>query len=87
MRKIAPFEGHEDVIASFAAWIDQKKGNNFAVRGYTPKKLMHSLKYSPYDAFCILVELIENPKDTLQRLKYRETDPQYQRIPKESDPK
>lgn len=40
-------------------------------------------KVEAYDAFIILVDLIENPKDTLQRLKYRETDPQYQKTPKE----
>lgn len=46
---------------------------------------MHSLRYSPFDALLILVDLIENPQDTLQLLKYRETDPQYQRKPKDQD--
>lgn len=68
-------------MSSFAGWIKQKKGDNFAVKGYTPRKLMHTLKYSPYEAYCILVELIVNPRNTLQRLKYRESDPQYQRNP------
>lgn len=81
-RKLKPLEGHEQTIAAFATYLKDGKAGSYAVRGYTPKKLMHELHYSPYEAFCLLTELEDNPKDTLQRLKYRETDPQYQRIEK-----
>lgn len=81
-RKLKPLEGHEQAIAAFAKYLKDGKAGSYAVRGYTPKKLMHELHYSPYEAFCLLTELEDNPKDTLQRLKYRETDPQYQHIKK-----
>lgn len=81
-RKLKPLEGHEQAIAAFAKYLKDGKSGSYAVRGYTPKKLMHEMHYSPYEAFCLLTELENNPKDTLQRLKYRETDPQYQNIKK-----
>lgn len=78
-RKLEPLEGHPEAIASFAKYLKDGKPGPYAVRGYTPKKLMHELHYSPYEAYCMLAELEAKPKETLQRLKYRATDPQYQK--------
>lgn len=74
-----PFVNHIDVIECFAKYLSEQKFGSFAVRGYTPKKLMDKLHLSPYEAFCKLAELEEKPDETLQWLKYRETDPQYNR--------
>lgn len=81
-KKLEPLEGHTQAIAAFAKYLKDGKAGSYAVRGYTPKRLMHELHYGPYEAFCLLTELEDNPKDTLQRLKYRETDPQYQNLKK-----
>lgn len=41
--------------------------------------LMHDLHYSPYEAYLIMAELESKPQETLQKLKYRKSDPQYQK--------
>jgi len=77
-KMIVPFDDMPDIIESFARYIKTGKAGPLADRGYTPKKLMTELHYSPYEAFCMMAELKRNPKDTMQKLKYRATDPQYQ---------
>lgn len=80
-RLLEPLLGHPDIIASYAKYIRDGKPGKYALRGYTPKKLMNELHYSTYEAYCMLAQLETAPKETLQRLKYRECDPQYQKKP------
>ena len=40
---------------------------------------MNKLYYGPYDAYVMLAGLERDPKKTQEILKYRETDPQYQK--------
>ncbi len=40
---------------------------------------MRKLNFTPVEAFTILADLRSKPQETLQMLKYRETDPQYQK--------
>lgn len=77
-RMIVPFDDMPDIVESFARYIKTGKAGPLTERNYTPKKLMSELHYSPYESFCMMAELRRNPKDTMQRLKYRATDPQYQ---------
>lgn len=78
-RKMVPIENHAKTVASFAKYIETGKGGPYSERGWTPKKLMLELRFSPYEAFCVMADLEDKPKETLQMLKYRQTDPQYQR--------
>lgn len=81
-RLIVPFDDDPEVMASFAAYTREKKSDNkFARRGYTPRRLMRELHYSPLEAFTMMAELQRKPDETLQKLKYRATDPQYQKKP------
>lgn len=80
-RKMVPIEDHDKTVASFAKYIETGKGGAYSERGWTPKKLMLELRFSPYEAFCVMADLEDKPKETLQMLKYRQTDPQYQRNP------
>jgi len=73
------FDDDPEVMASFAAYVKEGKSDTrFGRRGYTPRRLMRELHYPPIEAFTMLAELRRKPDDTLQQLKYRETDPQYQ---------
>lgn len=76
---LAPLEGHPKVLTSFAKYVTEKKPGPYAIRGYTAKMLMHDLHYSPYEAYLIMAELESKPQETLQKLKYRKSDPQYQK--------
>lgn len=78
--EMAKFNGDTEVIAAFAkfATSGSKAASNFGRRGYTPARLMKNLRYTPTEAFAILADLRTKPSETMQMLKYRETDPQYQ---------
>lgn len=78
-RKLVPIEDHAKTVTSFAKYIETGKGGAYSERGWTPKKLMSDLRFSPYEAFCVMANLEDKPKETLQMLKYRQTDPQYQK--------
>lgn len=79
--EMSKFEDDPDVIASFAkfATAGGKAASGFGRRGYTPARLMHDLSFTPIEAFTILADIRRKPTETLQMLKYRETDPQYQK--------
>lgn len=78
--EMAKFDGDAEVIAAFAkfATSGSKAASSFGRRGYTPARLMKNLRYTPTEAFTILADLRSKPSETMQMLKYRETDPQYQ---------
>jgi len=70
---------HEDIFRAFAQFTRKKGPGRIRVANYSPGRLMNELKFEPYEAYCILIDLRENPKDTKQMLLYRERDPQYQK--------
>lgn len=84
-RIMVKFDDDPEVMASFAAYVsgDKNADNKLLRRGYSPRRLMRQLHYAPIEAFSIMADLQRKPNDTLQMLKYRETDPQYQPKPKE----
>lgn len=77
-QKILKLMKHEDIIKSFALYIRKKNPGKARSLDYTAGRLMNELHYEPYEAYCILADLRENPKETKQMLIYRERDPQYQ---------
>lgn len=78
--EMAKFDKDPEVMAAFAlfATSGSKAASNFGRRGYTPARLMKNLRYTPTEAFTILADIRTKPNETLQMLKYRETDPQNQ---------
>lgn len=86
--EMAKFDNDPEVMSAFAKFAAKgaKSASTFGRRGYTPARLMHDLKFAPTEAFAILAALRTKPNETMQMLKYRETDPQYQKK-KPQDPK
>lgn len=78
-QKILKLMKHEDIIKSFALYIRKKNPGKARSLDYTAGRLMNELHYEPYEAYCILADLRENPKETKQMLIYRERDPQYRK--------
>ena len=78
--EMSKFKDDPEVMACFAKFATSggKAASNFARRGYNLTRLTRNLHYTPIEAFNILADLREKPKEMLQMLKYRETDPQYQ---------
>ena len=76
-------EQESDILDEFYRYIKTKRFGKLEILGYTANKLVRELHYNPYEAYAILIQLRNKPKDTKQMLKYRECDPQYQKPPKE----
>lgn len=87
--EMSKFEDDTEVLAAFAKYCvkEDKAASNFGRRGYTPARLMRKLNFTPVEAFTILADLRAKPQETLQMLKYRETDPQYQKQKPQADEK
>lgn len=77
--KLASIYWEEDLLEEFWQYIKNNKPGKIKVRGYTARQLMRELHFTPYDAYCQMVALRRKPKETEQMLKYRQTDPQYQK--------
>ena len=77
--KLVKLLNHEDIIKAFAQFVRKKGPGRISVGSYTAGKLMQELGFEPYEAYCVLVDLREQPKETKQMLIYRERDPQYQK--------
>lgn len=77
---MAKFSDNSTVLASFAKYISTKKADtSYARFGYTPRRLMTELHFDIIEAYEIMAAFESDPKGTKQYLKYRETDPQYQK--------
>lgn len=72
------FRNHLDIAHAFAVYIKTHRPGRIKEFEYTPGLLMKELHYPPYEAYTMLVNLREKPKETKQVLVYRKTDPQYQ---------
>lgn len=72
------FRNHLDIAHAFAVYIKTHRPGRIKEFEYTPGLLMKELHYPPYEAYVMLVNLREKPKETKQVLVYRKTDPQYQ---------
>lgn len=79
--KMAALYWEEDLLEEYWNYIRNGKAPKIKVRGYTAGTLMKELHFNPYEAYCQMVALRRNPKETEQMLKYRKTDPQYQKSP------
>lgn len=77
--KFEPLADHPDIVSDFAKYIKTRKPGSCSSHGYNAKRLMDKLHYGPYDAYVMLASLERDPKKTQEVLKYRETDPQYQK--------
>lgn len=77
--KYRVLEPESDILDEFYKYIKTKRFGKLEILGYTANKLVRELHYNPYEAYAILIQLRNKPKDTKQMLKYRECDPQYQK--------
>lgn len=83
-QKFEPIGEYPAIVSDFAKWVKTKKPGGYGVRGYNAARLMNQLHYGPYDAYFMLSNLERDPKKTQEVLKYRETDPQYQKKEKQA---
>jgi len=78
--KIQKFFNHPKALSSFAKFAASGiHDSSYSLRGYNPRRLINELHYGAIEAYYIMIDLESNLKETQQRLKYRETDPQYQK--------
>lgn len=78
LEKFHTLETDEEVLNEFYKYLNTRRYSKLEVCGYTIRKLVKELGYSPYDAHVMLIRLKQKPKETKQELVYRETEPQYQ---------
>ncbi len=83
-QKFEPIGEYPAIVSDFVKWVKTKKPGGYGVRGYNAARLMNQLHYGPYEAYLMLSNLERDPKKTQEILKYRETDPQYQKKEKPS---
>lgn len=76
--KYKDIEVEPDVLDEFYKYIETKKFGKIEIAGYSARKLIQEMKMPAYDAYLSLIQLRTDPQNTKQRLKYRQTDPQYQ---------
>lgn len=76
--KYKELEIEPDVLDEFYKYIDSRQFGRLEIAGYSARKLIREMHMEPYEAYLALVQLRTDPQNTKQRLKYRETDPQYQ---------
>lgn len=68
-----------DVLEAFYLYIKDKQWGYLARHGYTPKRLVQELHYPPYEAYCIMIQLLTDTERTITMLKHRANEPQYKR--------
>lgn len=78
--KYSKLAHHPDIQKEFAKFAQTGRPGRIKVREYSARKLVKELHFSPYEAYIELCLLRDKPSETLQFLKYRETDPQYQKV-------
>ncbi len=84
--KYKALEVEPDILSEFHKYITDKQFGKIEIQGYTAQRLIKDLHLKPYEAFLALIQLRTDPRPTKQRLKYRESDPQYQQKRKGSTP-
>lgn len=78
-KKFAVLAKHPDIQMEFAKFAQTGRPGRIKVREYSARKLVKELGFEPYEAYIELCLLRDKPSETAQFLKYRETDPQYQK--------
>jgi len=71
-QKIAKFEKHLDIASEFEYWIQNGayKSDGVSVEGYTAQTLSEESQYMNGEGvFVMLIELRENPKKALSKIK------------------
>lgn len=66
-----------DILDEYYLYLKNRRFGKIEILGYTLRRLVKELHFPAYEASLQMVELRKDPKETAQRLKYRETDPQY----------
>ena len=72
-------EAEPSILDEFYKYTQTGRLRCTPVEGYTAQKLVDKLQYTPYEAYLMLVQLRTDTKRAKQELKYRETEPQYQK--------
>lgn len=68
-----------DVLEAFYLYIKDRQWGYLARHGYTPRRLVQELHYPPYEAYCIMIQLLTDTEKTITMLKHRANEPQYQK--------
>lgn len=77
--KLASIYWEEDLLEEFWNYVKNHKTPKIRIRGYTAMMLMKELHFTPIEAYQQMIGLRKKPRETEQMLKYRRTDPQYQK--------
>lgn len=67
-----------DVLEAYYQYLKEKKFGWLVRNGITPEMLVKDYRYPPYEAFCIMIRLQDDPSGTLTLLKHKKNEPQYQ---------
>lgn len=77
-RMMVGFNDDAEALASFAKYLNESRTDTEFVRcGYTPRRLIHDLHYSPIEAYEMMTSLMREPQNAIQKLKYRESNLRY----------
>ena len=77
--RVKSLEAESSILDEFYKYTQTGRLRCTPVEGYTAQKLVDKLQYTPYEAYLMLVQLRTDTKRAKQELKYRETEPQYQK--------
>ena len=68
-----------DVLEAYYKYLKERKYGWLVRNGVTPEMLVKEYHYPPYEAFCIMVRMQDDPSGTTTMLKHRKSEPQYQK--------
>ena len=67
-----------DALDAFYAYLKTKKHGWLVRQGFSPQMLMAEYHYPAYEAYCVMIQLANDPDRTKTMLKHRLNEPQYQ---------
>ncbi len=67
-----------DVLEAYYLYLKEKKFGWLARNSVTPQMLVQEYHYPPYEAYCIMARMLDDPNGTMTMLKHRKNEPQYQ---------
>ncbi len=68
-----------DVLDAYYSYLKTKKHGWLVRNSVTPEMLVRDYHYPPYEAYCIMIRMQDDPSGTMTMLKHRKNEPQYQK--------
>lgn len=76
-----------DVLEAYYKYLREGKHGWLVRNSVTPEMLVKEYRYPPYEAYCIMAKLLDDPTGTVTMLKHRKNEPQFRSRTPENDPK